>query len=140
MLIFNLIKERANTTSKLSRLLIIATLVGVALFSFNVFIFQDRSILLYDYKRLFACLVIVVTSMLVIFNNKVNESITIRLLSLNSKVLLAIFLLLFFALISNLFGLYLIRGLIDYYYFIGLFILTIICSFVAIERKKFFLI
>lgn len=88
----------------ISKNLLVISLIGIAAFSFNLFIFRDESILLYDYKRIFSCFMLILASGCLVVSASVRNAVTSSLRSLSNSTLTIIALLLLFALYANLNG------------------------------------
>ncbi|MEZ9329780.1 O-antigen ligase family protein [Vibrio breoganii] len=114
----NIIKHIKNNIVLLSTL-------GIAMFSFNVFILRDELILMYDYKRIFSCSIIIITLTTIILSKKVRCDLYLQLTSLNKITVYLLLLLFFLSVLSNSIGLYRIRGFLDLANYTGLFLIAL---------------
>ncbi|MFC0061819.1 O-antigen ligase family protein [Vibrio inusitatus] len=108
--------------------LVVLSLVGISLFSFNLFILPDQPVLLYDYKRIFFCTLIITSCLLLTLSNSIRQDAINKLTSLSPLTLSLLCLFFIFSFISNMFGLYPSRGFIDLFYYTGIFILILALS------------
>ncbi len=118
----------------LSKKLLLISLIGIAAFSFNLFIFQDDSVLLYDYKRIFVCTLVVLNASLILLSSSQRAWTLSSIASIDRKILSLIGILFIFSLIANLIGFYPMRGLVDLVYYLGLLLLCI--TFVQSKQSK----
>ncbi|MEZ9669312.1 O-antigen ligase family protein [Vibrio breoganii] len=105
--------------------LIALSLIGISLFSFNLFILPDQPVLLYDYKRVFFCALIVISCLLLTLSHSTRKDAINKVSSLSSLTKLLVFPFFLISLTSNIFGLYPTRGFIDFFYYTGIFLLII---------------
>lgn len=117
----------------ISKNLLVISLIGIAAFSFNLFIFQDDSVLLYDYKRIFVCGLVVLNSLLVSLSSQQRTQTLSQISSIDKRILSLLGALLLFAIIANLVGYYPIRGFIDLSYYLGLLLL---CTTLTLNKHN----
>ncbi|GEM80165.1 O-antigen ligase family protein [Vibrio superstes] len=108
--------------------LINISLIGIAAFSFNLIIMPDQPVLQYDYKRLFICTIILINCIILISSRSSRNYLIVNILQLHPITLTLLFLFFLFSFIANIFGLYPYRGITDYFYYIGLFLLIVSLS------------
>ncbi|GAM64987.1 hypothetical protein JCM19232_31 [Vibrio ishigakensis] len=118
----------------ISKNLLVISLIGIAAFSFNLFIFRDENVLIYDYKRLFISALVVLNSILIASSKSLKEQAINKSKNIGPKVALLLSTLILFAFISNIFGFYTVRGMAELLYFVGLFLLLL--SFLDNKHNK----
>lgn len=117
----------------ISKNLLVISLIGIAAFSFNLFIFQDNSVLLYDYKRLFICGLVVFNAVLIFLSSQ-QKTITLSLVSsIDNRILYLLGTLLLFSVVANITGYYTVRGFIDLSYYLGLLLL---CTTLTLNKHN----
>ncbi|EAS41448.1 hypothetical protein C9J48_04900 [Photobacterium profundum] len=115
--------------------LFVTSLIGIAFFSFNLFVLKDDIKGLYDYKRIFVCFLLIVMSIHVLLHHEFRYKIIHQFNSLSQKVKVLFVIFFSSAAIANLFGLYFYRAQEDYFYFIGLMLFCAVISMVCYQGR-----
>ncbi|MPW35385.1 O-antigen ligase family protein [Vibrio sp. B1Z05] len=108
-------------------------LVIVALFSFNLYVLPDQQVLMYDYKRLFLCAILVFVALSLVFSHTLRDGLVGRFASSSCLVKSLVVTFFGFAFFADLLGLFPHKAIPLYFYFIGLCFLTV--TF-ALERPS----
>ncbi|CAM2794042.1 O-antigen ligase family protein [Vibrio rarus] len=125
--------SRKNNPPVVSSLILLV----IAIFSFNLYLLPDKPVLLYDTKRLFVCALVIGVCLSLIFWAELRIRLVQRYMSasIGVRTLVATFFVL--ALIADLFGLYPNKGVVHYFYFIGLLFFTLCFSLERPSLKSF---
>ncbi|OBT15854.1 hypothetical protein A9264_06075 [Vibrio sp. UCD-FRSSP16_10] len=110
------------------------------MFSLNLYLLPDEQVLLYDTKRLFLCALVVLTCISLMFSGELRRQIIHRYVSASIAVRILIATFFVFALVAELFGLYPEKGIVLYFYFVGLLFLILCFSLEQPSRSSFKLI
>ncbi|MEZ9133879.1 O-antigen ligase family protein [Vibrio breoganii] len=122
-----------DKTKKISTFLIVTSLIGVAIFSYNFFIPNNNDKLLYDSKRIFLLTLISLNALFIITMPNLRKKITEIRLSHQSNIACVLFL--FSVLVANFFTDYPSRAWMDFLYSIGLLLLILVLSISARSKR-----
>ncbi|MGF1759189.1 hypothetical protein L4D76_14860 [Photobacterium sagamiensis] len=117
-------------------ILFIACLMGIAYFSFNLFMLGNDLKDLYNYKRIFVCAILIILSFMVFGQISFRENLIAQFKTMKSTAAILLVVLFFSAAIANSFGFYFYRAQTDYFYFIGLVLFTTTISVVCYENRS----
>lgn len=120
-----------------NQFLLFVSLIGIAFFCFNLFVLRSDLKALYDYKRLFVIVTITICVCVLLFSSKYRACVINQFLNLPTSILYLLTGVLVSAIIANLTGYYFLRAQTDFFYFLGLALLT---ANLAMVTKKLRLI
>ncbi|WED21268.1 hypothetical protein L3Q72_11535 [Vibrio sp. JC009] len=102
--------------------LVLLSFCAICLFSFSV---ASDAVGVFDLKRIFICVVVIANCLLLILSSSLKKQFLFRTKSIEKKTALLLTVFLFFVIISNtFFSLYFVRAQLDFFYLLGLALLT----------------
>ncbi|CAH8198752.1 O-antigen ligase family protein [Vibrio aestuarianus] len=125
-----------NIEKQLSKLLSIYVLLGLFLFSFNIFMPRNNLVLLYDSKRYFVCSIVIFSSLLLIFSAAVRANVIATLSSIPKNIQLLIGITFLFASISNIVSDYFWIAQLDFFFTLTLLLTAPILMIYISDHKS----
>lgn len=111
------------------------TFLGIMVLCFNTFIPRNSVFLLYDAKRVFICSVLLISNLIILSDRHWRVRITQQFTELSPSVWWVLVIFGIFAAIANFQGIDFWRAQTDYFYFLGLALLTAFLS-IGFESQK----
>jgi len=128
-----------NASEKYARLLCFIISVGLVFFSFNVVTPRWEVLWLYDSKRIFVCALVIISSLTYVISSAVREQAITMFVGLSRPTKIALGCLFGAMLFANLFGEHFLAGHIQFFYLIGLVLLSVLLGpFLARNKAQFF--